>query len=58
MTVHNRWEWWGERSGFLGVMEGLAAASTTPKTIMIDRAPAFAEAGSISKRAARHRPCG
>ena len=35
-TLYNRWKRWGERGIFLRMMEGLAAASATPKTIMID----------------------
>jgi transposase len=35
-TLYNRWKRWGERGVFLRIMEGLAAASATPKTIMID----------------------
>ena len=35
-TLYNRWKRWGERGVFLRMMEGLAAASATPKTIMID----------------------
>ena len=35
-TLYNRWKRWGERGVFLRMMEGLAAASATPKTIIID----------------------
>lgn len=35
-TLYNRWKRWAERGVFLRIMEGLAAASATPKTIMID----------------------
>jgi len=35
-TLYNRWKRWGERGVFLRIMEGRAAASATPKTIMID----------------------
>ena len=35
-TLYNRWKRWGERGVFLRMMEGLAAASATPKTIVID----------------------
>ncbi|MES3097480.1 IS5 family transposase [Sphingomonas aerolata] len=35
-TLYNRWKRWGERGVFVRMMEGLAAASATPKTIMID----------------------
>ncbi|MBB3879868.1 transposase [Sphingomonas pseudosanguinis] len=35
-TLYNGWKRWGERGVFLRIMEGLAAASATPKTIMID----------------------
>ncbi|VVT29749.1 transposase (fragment) [Sphingomonas aurantiaca] len=35
-TLYNRWKRWGERGVFFRIMEGLAAASATPKTIMID----------------------
>jgi transposase len=35
-TLYNRWKPWGERGVFVRMMEGLAAASATPKTIMID----------------------
>jgi transposase len=35
-TLYNRWKRWGERGVFVRIMEGLAAASATPKTIMID----------------------
>ena len=35
-TLYNRWKRWGGRGVFLRMMEGLAAASTTLKRIMID----------------------
>jgi hypothetical protein len=35
-TLYNRWKRWGERGAFVPMVEGLAAASATPKTIMID----------------------
>ena len=35
-TLYNRWKRWGERGVFLRMMEGLAPASATPKTIIID----------------------
>ena len=35
-TLYNRWKWWGERRIFPRIIEGLAAASITRKTIMID----------------------
>ena len=35
-TLYNRWKRWGERGVFLRMMEGLAAASATPKMITID----------------------
>ena len=35
-TLYNRWERWGEREVFLRMTGGLAAASATPKTIMIN----------------------
>ena len=35
-TLYNRWKRWGERGVFIRMMEGLAAASATPETIMID----------------------
>src|SRR3546814_19525936 len=34
-TLYNRWKGWGERGGFLSMMEGLAAASADPKPVMI-----------------------
>ena len=33
-TLYNRWKRWGERGVFLRIMEGLAAANATPKTIV------------------------
>lgn len=35
-TLYNRWKRWGERSVFLRMMEGLAAAEAVSKTVMID----------------------
>ena len=35
-TFYNRWKRWGEKGVFLRMMEGLAAASAEPKTVMID----------------------
>ena len=35
-TLYNRLKRWGERGAFVPMMEGLAAVSATPKTIMID----------------------
>src|SRR3546814_6061758 len=35
-TLYKRWKRWGERGVFLRMMEGLAAASADPKTVMID----------------------
>ena len=35
-TLDNRWKRWGEKGIFLQMMEGLAAASAEPKTVMID----------------------
>lgn len=35
-TLYNRWKRWGDRGVFARMMEGLAAASPEPKTIMID----------------------
>jgi transposase len=35
-TLYNRWKRWGEKGVFLQMMEGLAAASAEPKTVMID----------------------
>jgi transposase len=35
-SLYNRWKRWDERGVFVRMMEGLAAASATPKTIMID----------------------
>ena len=35
-TLYNRWKRWGEKGIFLQMMEGLAAASADPKTVMID----------------------
>lgn len=35
-TLYNRWKRWGESGVFLRIMEGLAAASATPKTIIND----------------------
>jgi len=35
-TLYNRWKRWGEKGIFLQMMEGLAAASAEPKTVMID----------------------
>jgi transposase len=37
-TLYNRWKRWGEKGIFLQMMEGLAAASAEPKTVMIDAA--------------------
>jgi len=35
-TLYNRWKRWGEKGIFLQMMEGLAAVSAEPKTVMID----------------------
>ena len=35
-TLYNRWKRWGEKGIFLQMMEGLAATSADPKTVMID----------------------
>ncbi len=35
-TLYNRWKRWGEKGIFVQMMEGLAAASAEPKTVMID----------------------
>jgi len=35
-TLYNRWKRWGDMGVFARMMEGLAAASPEPKTIMID----------------------
>ena len=35
-TLYDRWMRWSERGAFVPMVEGLAAASATPKTIMID----------------------
>ena len=35
-TLCNRWKRWGDMGVFARMMEGLAAASPEPKTIMID----------------------
>jgi transposase len=35
-TLYNRWKRWGERGVFVRIMEGLAAAGSDPRTIMID----------------------
>lgn len=35
-TLYNRWKRWSEMGVFLGMMEGLAAESAKPKTVMID----------------------
>ena len=35
-TLCNRWKRWGDMGVFARIMEGLAAASPEPKTIMID----------------------
>ncbi len=35
-ALYNRWKRWGEKGIFLQMMEGLAAASPDPKTVMID----------------------
>ena len=35
-TLYNRWKRWDEKGIFLQMMEGLAAASAEPKTVMID----------------------
>ena len=35
-TLYNRWKRWGDMGVFARIMEGLAAASPEPKTIMID----------------------
>nr|WP_244647505.1 IS5 family transposase [Sphingomonas sp. CFBP 13728] len=51
-TLYNRWKRWGERGVFLRIMEGLAAASATPKTIMIDATylKAHRTASSLGKK--------
>jgi transposase len=33
-TLYNRWKRWGEKGIFLQMMEGLAAASDEPKTVI------------------------
>ena len=35
-TLYNRWKRWSEMGVFLRMMEGLAAGSAEPKTVMID----------------------
>ena len=35
-TLYNRWKRWGEAGVFTRMMEGLAAASAEPTTVMID----------------------
>jgi transposase len=35
-TLYNRWKRWSERGVFLRMMEGLAAAESVPKTVIID----------------------
>ena len=35
-TLYSRWKRWGDMGVFARIMEGLAAASPEPKTIMID----------------------
>ena len=35
-TLYSRWKRWGAKGVFAQMMEGLAAASTDPKTVMID----------------------
>ncbi len=35
-TLYNRWKRWGDAGVFLRMMEGLAAVSAEPKTVMID----------------------
>ena len=35
-TLYNRWKRWGEKGIFLQMMEGLAAASGEPETVMVD----------------------
>ena len=35
-TLYNRWKRWGEAGVFMRMMEGLAAKSAEPKTVMID----------------------
>ena len=35
-TLYNRWKRWGDMGVFARMVEGLAAASPEPKTIMID----------------------
>jgi transposase len=56
-TLYNRWKRWGEAGVFTRIKEGLAAADAEPNTVMIDATPAFAGAGSTSRRTARHRAC-
>ena len=57
-TLYNRWKRWGEAGVFTRIMEGLAAVNAEPKTVMIDATPAFAGAGSTSRRTARPQACG
>lgn len=52
-TLYNRWKRWGERGVFLCMMEGLAAASAAPKTIMIDAASLKAHRTASSLRVKR-----
>lgn len=35
-TLYNRWKRWGEAGVFVRMMEGLAAGSADPRTVMID----------------------
>ena len=57
-TLYNRWKRWGKRGVFLHMMEGLAAASATPKTIMIDATYLKAHRTASSLRVKRGRRAG
>ena len=57
--LYNRWKRWSGKGIFIRMMEGQAAPQAAGrKTIMIDATPAFADAGSTSKRTVRRRACG
>ena len=36
MTLYNRWKQWSDKGLFARMMDGLAAETAVPKTVMID----------------------
>ena len=55
-TLYNRWKRWGDMGVFARMMEGLAAASPEPKTIMIDATYLKAHRTATSLRSKKGEP--